>query len=59
MVEVETSLPPLGQALELVQQGEGLLDNVAELARAPDVRGAPAGDHRQDPAAPKFTTHSA
>ncbi len=30
MVEVEASLPPHGRALELVQQGKGLLD-VAEL----------------------------
>jgi hypothetical protein len=32
-----------------VEQGEGLLDDVAELAQALDGRGALAGDDRQDP----------
>lgn len=59
IVEVEASLTPHGQALELVQQGKGLHDYVAELAQTLDVRHAPAGDHRQDPAAPKSTAHSA
>lgn len=45
------SLPAHGQALEPVKQGEGLLDNVAELAQALDVHGARTGDHWQDPAA--------
>lgn len=42
------SFPADGQALEVVQEREGLLDDVAELAEALDVRGAFAGDHRQD-----------
>lgn len=33
----------------MVEQGEGLLDDVTELAHALDVRGALAGDDRQDP----------
>jgi hypothetical protein len=34
----------------VVEQGEGLLDDVAELAQALDVRGPLARDDRQDPA---------
>jgi hypothetical protein len=48
VVQVEPPLPTDGQALEVVQERESLLDNVAELAQALDVRGALAGDHRQD-----------
>lgn len=47
-MQVEASFPAAGQALEVVQEREGLLDDVAELAEALDVRGAFAGDHRQD-----------
>jgi hypothetical protein len=39
-MEFEASFPAHGEALELVEQGEGLLDVVAELAKALDVRGA-------------------
>ncbi|MGC0343110.1 hypothetical protein RKD20_008144 [Streptomyces sp. SLBN-8D4] len=56
-VEFEASFPSYGEAFELVEQGEGLLDDVAELAQALDVRGALAGDHRQDPAAPQLPTY--
>jgi hypothetical protein len=48
VVEVKASLPVHGQAFELVEQGEGLLDDVAELAEMLDVRAAFAGDDRQD-----------
>ncbi len=50
VVQFEASFPADGQALEVVQEREGLLDDVAELSQAVDVRGALAGDHRQDPA---------
>ena len=49
-MEFEASFPADGEAFELVEQGEGLLDDVAEFAQALDVRGALAGDDRQDPA---------
>lgn len=49
-MEFEASFPSDGEAFELVEQGEGLLHDVAELAQTLDVRGALAGDHRQDPA---------
>lgn len=54
VVEFSAALPADGEALELVEQGEGLLDDVAELAQALDVRGALAGDDRQDPALAQF-----
>ncbi|PAU50114.1 hypothetical protein CK936_04250, partial [Streptomyces albireticuli] len=41
-------LPADGGAFELVEQGEGLFHGVAEFAQALDVRGAFAGDDRQD-----------
>ncbi len=40
------------------EQGEGLLHDVAELAQALDVRGAPAGDHRHDASASQLAAHS-
>lgn len=42
-MEVESSLPVDGEALELVQQGEGLLDDVAEFADADAVRRTDGG----------------
>lgn len=54
-MEFETSFPADREAFELVEQAEGLLDDVAELAQAHDVRGAPAGDHRLDAAASQLT----
>lgn len=56
-MEFKASFPSHGEAFELVEQGEGLLDDVAELAQALDVRGALAGDDRQDPAAPQFPAY--
>lgn len=50
-MEFDTSFPADREVCELVEQGEGLLDDVAELAQALDVRGALAGDHRLDAAA--------
>ncbi|MGW7046574.1 hypothetical protein ACWGDT_28560 [Streptomyces avermitilis] len=37
-MEFDTSCPADREAFELVEQGEGLLDDVAELARALAVR---------------------
>jgi hypothetical protein len=54
-VEFGAAFPADGEALELVEQGEGLLDDVAEFAQALDVRGALAGDDRQDPAPAQLT----
>lgn len=54
-MQVEVSFPADGQPFEVVQAREGLLDDVAELAQALDVRGALAGDHRQDPAPVQLT----
>ncbi|GLV88476.1 hypothetical protein Slala03_81650 [Streptomyces lavendulae subsp. lavendulae] len=50
VVEFGTAFPADGEAFELVEQGEGLLHDVAELAHALDVRAAFAGDDGQDPA---------
>jgi hypothetical protein len=50
VVELGPAFPSDGEAFELVEQGEGLLDDVAELAKALNVRGALAGDDGQDPA---------
>ncbi|GGU43613.1 hypothetical protein GCM10010244_82110 [Streptomyces coeruleorubidus] len=47
-MQVEASLPADGQALEVMQEREGLLHDVTELAQIFDVGGALAGDHRQD-----------
>ncbi|MFD8566765.1 hypothetical protein [Streptomyces sp. NPDC059639] len=52
MVEFEASFPSEGKVFELVEQSEGLLHDVAELAQALDVRGALLGDHGKDPAVP-------
>jgi hypothetical protein len=49
-VEFGSAFPADGEAFELVEQGEGLLHDVADLAQALDVRGALAGDDRQDSA---------
>lgn len=48
-MEVEASFPAGGEALELVERGEGPLDDVAELAEAADVGLASTEDDRQDP----------
>lgn len=49
-MQVEASLPTDGQAFEVMQEREGLLDDIAELAQSLDVRGTLSGDHRQDAA---------
>ncbi|MEU3351821.1 hypothetical protein [Streptomyces sp. NPDC037389] len=48
-MESGAAFPVDGESFELVAQGEGLLDDVAEFARFLDFRGALAGDDRQDP----------
>lgn len=48
-MEFGSAFPEDGEALELLEQGDGLLHDVAEFAQALDVRGALAGDDRQDP----------
>jgi hypothetical protein len=53
-VEFGAAFPSDGESFELVEQGEGLLDDVAELAHALDVRGALAGDDGHDPALSEF-----
>lgn len=50
VVEFGSAFPAHGEALELVEQREGVLDDVAEFAQALDVGGALAGDGRQNPA---------
>ena len=47
-MEFGSAFPADGEPLELVEQGEGLLHDVAECAQALDVRGALAGDDRQN-----------
>ncbi|WP_395759782.1 hypothetical protein OIE82_33410 [Streptomyces althioticus] len=46
IVEFGATFPADGAAFEPVEKGEGLLDDVAELAQALDVRGSLAGDDR-------------
>lgn len=53
-MEFGAAFPTDGEALELVTEGEGLLDDGAELAEALDVRAALAGDDRQDSALAQF-----
>nr|WP_234441201.1 hypothetical protein [Streptomyces scabiei] len=55
VVELEASFPSDGEAFELVEEGEGLLDDVAESAQALDVRGTLAGEDQHDPACAQFT----
>jgi hypothetical protein len=43
VVKFGAAFPSHGEPLELVEQSEGLLDDVAELAHALDVRGTPCG----------------
>ncbi|GGQ73384.1 hypothetical protein GCM10010267_40490 [Streptomyces griseorubens] len=45
-MEFGAAFPADGAAFEPVEKGEGLLDDVAELAQALDVRGSLAGDDR-------------
>ena len=48
-MDVEAAFPAGGQPAELVQQAEGLLDDVAQPAEALDVLAAAAGDDRLGP----------
>jgi predicted alpha-1,6-mannanase (GH76 family) len=54
-VQVEASFPAGGESFELVEQGEGLLDDVAEFAQAVDVGVAASGDDGQDASFAQFT----
>ncbi|WP_306324404.1 hypothetical protein [Streptomyces venezuelae] len=54
VVEFCATFPAVGETSELVEEDEGLLDDVAELARALDARGAATGDDRQHPALSQF-----
>jgi hypothetical protein len=45
-VDVEAAFPAHVEPAELVQQGEGLFDDVPQLAQALDVRGLRFGDDR-------------
>jgi hypothetical protein len=53
-VKFGAAFPSHGKAFEVVEQGEGLLHDVAELAQALDVRCSSAGDDGQDPALAQF-----
>lgn len=53
-MEFGAAFPSDGESFEVVEQGEGLLDDVTELAHALNVRGALAGDDRQNPALAEF-----
>lgn len=48
-------VPSDGKALELVELGEGLVDDVAELAEVDNVGFIPAGDDRHDAAFAQLT----
>lgn len=54
IMEFEASFPSDGEAFELMEEGEGLLDDIAEFAQALDARGALAGNDRHDPACAQF-----
>lgn len=51
-MEFGAAFPADSEAFELVEQG--LLDAATELARPLNVRGAPAGHDRKDPAPAQF-----
>src|SRR5512135_1843108 len=59
VVEVEVVFPPDGEAWELVEQGEGLRDDAAQLAQPRDSLGAAGGDDRDDAAAGQFAAQPA
>jgi hypothetical protein len=42
-VDVESAFPAHGESAELVEQGEGLFDDVAQLAQALDAGGPGLG----------------
>ena len=45
-MDVESAFPSDGEAAELVEQGEGLFDDVSEFAEALDPGGVGFGDDR-------------
>ncbi|WP_406739519.1 hypothetical protein OG365_39545 (plasmid) [Streptomyces sp. NBC_00853] len=53
-MELGVAFPWDGESSELVDQGEGLLDDIPEFAHILDVRGAFAGDDGQDAAFVQF-----
>ena len=46
VVDVESAFPAHGESAELVEQGEGLFDDVAQLAEAFDAGGPGLGNDR-------------
>ncbi|MFG2480684.1 hypothetical protein [Streptomyces fagopyri] len=54
VVEFGAAFPADHEVLAMAEQGEGPLDDVAELAPALDVRGALTGGDGQDPALVKL-----
>lgn len=54
VVKLGAVFPADGEAFELVDEGEGLLDDVSECARSVDVDFAAAGDGRQDSVSSQF-----
>src|SRR5512135_1879784 len=54
VVQVEVAFEANGEACELVEQGEGLLDHVAQRAQPLHALGAAGGDDRDDAAPGEF-----
>src|SRR5512142_806903 len=57
-VEVQVAFPADGQAAELVQQGQGLLDHAAQLAKAFDATPTALGNDRCGAPVAAGITHS-
>lgn len=55
-MEFGAAFPADGESFEVMEKGEGLLDDVSELAQALDVRRSLAGDDGQDPAVTQLVT---
>ncbi len=55
-MEFGAAFPADGESFEVVEKGEGLLNDVSELAQALDVRRSLAGDDGQDPAVTQLVT---
>src|SRR5512135_3752131 len=58
LVQVQVAFEADGEACDLVEQGEGLLDHVAQLAQPLHALGAAIGDDRDDAAPGQFTAQS-
>ena len=54
LVQVEVAFEANGEAFELVEQGQGLLDHIAQRAQPLDSLGAAVGDDRDDAAPGQF-----